>query len=169
MVTPAVDGIDLLKIAGRSSSGWIPSLKADTVFPLRQPFCSQREERLLLWLKYNPQLVSYACGDIGAAFAKTYRLPTPKDAPFASGYTFEGKPHAYLPDAVGILSNETFFIAEVGMEDDKRQDCDLTKAEAARRLARIRRGIFWIGTKRTLTIRALSLCEKRKIATIDKA
>jgi hypothetical protein len=48
-------------------------------------------------------------------------------------------PHDYLPDAVGMLSNGTFFIAESGMEDDKRQDRNLAKAEAARRLARIRR------------------------------
>ncbi len=27
MVAPAVEGIDLFKIAGRSISGWIPSLK----------------------------------------------------------------------------------------------------------------------------------------------
>src|SRR5713101_7618605 len=74
MVTPAVDGIDLFKIAGRSISGWIPSLK--TGITVRQPFCSQLEERLLLWLEYNPQVVSYARGDIGPAFAKTYRLPT---------------------------------------------------------------------------------------------
>jgi transposase len=151
MVAPAVDGIDLFKIAGRSISGWIPSLKTDTVFPLRQPFCSQLEERLLLWLEYHPQVVSYARGDIGAAFAATYRLPTPKDAPFAIGYTFEGKPHDYLPDAVGMLTNGAFFIAEAGMEDDKRQDRNLAKAEAARRLARIQRGVFWIGTERTLT------------------
>ena len=37
------------------------------------------------------------------------------------------------------------------MEDDKRQERNLVKAEAARRLARIRRGVFWIGTERTLT------------------
>ena len=151
MVAPAVDGIDLFKIAGRSISGWIPSLKTETVFPLRQPFCSQLEERLLLWLEYHPQVKSYARGDIGPAFAKTYRLPTPKDTPFAIGYTFEGKPHDYLPDAVGMLSDGTFFIAEAGMEDDKRQERNLVKAEAARRLARIQRGVFWIGTERTLT------------------
>ena len=46
MVAPAVDGIDLFKIAGRSISGWIPSLKTGTT--IRQPFCSQLEERLLL-------------------------------------------------------------------------------------------------------------------------
>jgi transposase len=151
MVAPAVDGIDLFKIAGRSISGWLPSLKTNTVFSLRQPFCSQLEERLLLWLEYHPQVVSYARGDIGPAFAKTYRLPTPKDAPFAIGYTFEGKPHDYLPDAVGMLSDGTFFIAEAGMEDDKLEERNLVKAEAARRLARIRRGVFWIGTEHTLT------------------
>jgi Mu transposase, C-terminal len=151
MVTPAVDGIDLFKIANRSISGWIPSLKTDTGSSIRQPFCSQLEERLLLWLEYHPQVVSYARGDIGPEFAKTYRLPMPKDAPFAIGYTFEGKPHDYLPDAVGMLANGTFFIAEAGMEDDKRGDRNLAKAEAARRLAHIQRGVFWIGTERTLT------------------
>jgi hypothetical protein len=30
MVAPAVEGIDLFKIAGRSISGWIPSLKTGT-------------------------------------------------------------------------------------------------------------------------------------------
>jgi hypothetical protein len=56
MVAPAVQGIDLFKIAGRSISGWIPSLKAGTDSPIRQPFCSQLEERLLLWLEYHPQV-----------------------------------------------------------------------------------------------------------------
>ena len=41
MRAPEVQGIDLFKIAGRSISGWIPSLKTGTV--VRQPFCSQLE------------------------------------------------------------------------------------------------------------------------------
>jgi hypothetical protein len=45
MATPEVQGIDLFKIAGRSISGWIPSLKTGTI--IRQPFCSQLEERLV--------------------------------------------------------------------------------------------------------------------------
>jgi len=53
MVAPEVQGIDLFKIANRSISGWIPSLKTGTT--IRQPFCSQLEERLLLWLEYHPQ------------------------------------------------------------------------------------------------------------------
>jgi len=151
MVTPAVDGIDLFKIAGRSISGWIPSLKTGPA--VRQPFCSQLEERLLLWLEYHPQVQSYARGDIGQAFATAYRLPIPKHAPFAIGYVFEDKPHDYLPDVVGTLTNGTLFIAEAGMEDDKRSDRNLAKAEAARRLARLQRGVFWIGTERRLSKR----------------
>src|SRR5436853_6539826 len=104
MVTPAVDGIDLFKIAGRSISGWIPSFKAGAASPTRQPFCSQLEERLLLWLEYNPQVVSYARADIGPSFAVTYRLPLPKAALFTIVYTFECNPHDYLPDRVGTLS-----------------------------------------------------------------
>ncbi|WP_201375387.1 hypothetical protein [Ktedonobacter robiniae] len=43
MVTLAVDGIDLFKIAGRSISGWVPSFKMSTAAPVKQPFCSQLE------------------------------------------------------------------------------------------------------------------------------
>ncbi len=107
----------------------------------------------MLWLEYHPQVKNYARGDIGPQFATTYRLPTPKHAPFAIGYMFEDKPHHYLPDVVGTLTDGKPFIAEAGMEDDKRGDRNLAKAEAARRLARLQRGVFWIGTERTLTKR----------------
>jgi hypothetical protein len=73
MVAPAVESIDLFKIAGRSISGWIPSLKTGTA--VRQPFCSQIEERLMLWLEYHSQVKSYSRGDIGPQFAPTYQLP----------------------------------------------------------------------------------------------
>ena len=56
MVAPAVDGIDLFKIAGRSISGWLPSFKTNTGSPVKQPFCSQLEERLLLWLFFLVRL-----------------------------------------------------------------------------------------------------------------
>jgi hypothetical protein len=152
MGSPATEGIDLFKIANRSISGWVPSFKlSSTAAPVKLPFCSQLEERLLLWLEYHPLVVSYARGDIGPQFAATYRLPIPKHAPFAIGYAFEGKPHDYLPDVVGRLSDGTPFIAEAGMEDDKRSDRNLAKAEAARRLSRIQRGAFWIGTERHLS------------------
>ncbi|MDQ6660271.1 MAG: hypothetical protein M3Z24_04815 [Chloroflexota bacterium] len=72
MVAREVQGIDLFKIANRSISGWIPSLKTGTT--VRQPFCSQLEERLLLWLEYHPLVVNYARGDIDPQFATKYRL-----------------------------------------------------------------------------------------------
>ena len=72
MVAPEVQGIDLFKIAGRSISGWVPSYKTGAV--IRQPFCSQLEERLLMWLEYHPLVASYARGDIGPEFAT--RVPT---------------------------------------------------------------------------------------------
>jgi hypothetical protein len=62
---------------------------------IRQPFCSQLEERLLMWLEYHLLVASYARGDIDPQFATTYRLPIPQHAPFAIGYTFESKPHHY--------------------------------------------------------------------------
>jgi hypothetical protein len=76
-----------------------------------------------------------------------------KHAPFTIGYTFEDQSHHYLPDVVGMRTGGQPFIAEAGMEDDKRGDRNLAKAEAARRLARLQVGIFWIGTERTLTKR----------------
>src|SRR5258707_7437180 len=133
MVAPAVEGIDLFKIADRSISGWIPSFKAGTVSHVRQPFCSQLEERLMLWLEYNPQVARYARGDIGPQFATTYRLPIPKDAPFPIGYTFEGHPHTYLPDIVGTLTSGKMFIAEAGIADDTREGRDPDQTEAARK------------------------------------
>lgn len=104
-----------------------------------------------MYLEYHPQVACYARCDIGSRVATAYRLPIPKVAPFAIGYTFEGGPHDYLPDVVGTLTSGQLFIAEAGMEDDKRQDRNLANAEAARRLAHLQRGVFWMGTERTLT------------------
>ncbi|HTK09322.1 MAG TPA: hypothetical protein VL485_19285 [Ktedonobacteraceae bacterium] len=97
----------------------------------------------MLWLEYHLQVTRHAQGDIGPQFATTYRLPIPKDAPFSIGYAFEGKPYTYLPDIVGTLIAGKMFIAEAGMEDDKRRDRNLAKAKAARRLAHPGQGVFW--------------------------
>ena len=56
MTESGVRGIDLFKIAGASISGWIPSFKTGEARPTRQPFCSQMEEQLLLYLEYHPQV-----------------------------------------------------------------------------------------------------------------
>ena len=152
MVAPAVEGIDLFKIAGRSISGWVPSLKTGTT--VRQPFCSQLEERLLLWLEYHPLVANYARGDIGPAVCHDVPTADPastRHSPLAT--RLRTNPITTCPMSVGTLSNGQPFIAEAGMEDDKRGDRNLAKAEAARRLARLQQGTFWIGTERTLTKR----------------
>src|SRR5258708_35214342 len=79
MVAPEVQGIDLFKIAGRSISGWVPSYKTGTV--IRQPFCSQLEERLLLWLEYYPLVKSYARVGICPEFSPKYRHTLPPKRP----------------------------------------------------------------------------------------
>ncbi len=152
MTTSEVRGIDLFKIAGRSISGWIPSLKTGNPHHVRQPFCSQLEERLLMYLEYHPQVAWYARGDVDAHFATTYRLPTPSKAPFAIGYVFEGQPHHYLPDVVGTLTNGKLLIAEAGMEDEKREARQQAKAEAARKVARRLGGVYWLATEQTLSL-----------------
>jgi hypothetical protein len=68
MVAPEVQGIDLFSHSGPLHwHRWVPSLKTGTV--IRQPFCSQLEERLMLWLEYHPLVASYARGDIDPEFA----------------------------------------------------------------------------------------------------
>src|SRR2546421_12683712 len=58
MVAPEVQGIDLFKIANRSISGWVPSFKmGSAAAPVKLPFYSQLEERLILWLEYHPLVV----------------------------------------------------------------------------------------------------------------
>jgi hypothetical protein len=42
----------------------------------------------------------------------------------------------YLPDVVGTLTNGRLFIAEAGLEDEKREARQQAKAEGARKLAR---------------------------------
>ena len=70
MVAPEVQGIDLFKIAGRSISGWIPSLKTGTV--IRQPFCSQLEERLLLC--YVTSKLGENCKNFEVKLTKSARI-----------------------------------------------------------------------------------------------
>src|SRR5579859_6270528 len=129
-----VRGIDLFKIAGESISGWIPSYKTSDRKPTRQPFCSLMEERLLLYLEYHPQIAWYGRGDISEAFASTYKIATPLPIPFTINYVFEGDAHVYLPDAIGQFQDGSLLIAEAGLEQQKRQERNQAKAEAARQV-----------------------------------
>src|SRR5256712_12015487 len=146
-----VRGIDLFKIAGESISGWIPSWKTGDPRPTRQPFCSQMEEQLLLYLEYHPQVAWYGRGDISSTFASTYKIPTPLPTPYTIDYLFEGKAHVYLPDAIGQLLDGRLLIAEAGLEQDKRRERNRAKAEAARNVAEQQAGVYWIGTEATLS------------------
>lgn len=51
-----IRGVDLFKIAGESISGWLPSWKLGGQKPALQPFCSLMEERLLMYLEYQPHV-----------------------------------------------------------------------------------------------------------------
>ncbi len=63
------------------------------------------------------------------------------------------KTHDYLPDFVGTLCDGGLLIAEAGKEDEKSQGQALVKAEAARRLAQLKQGVYWIGTDQNLSER----------------
>ncbi len=148
-----VRGIDLFKIAGESISGWVPSFKTGETRPTRQPFCSQMEEQLLLYLEYHPQVAWYGRGDISTTFASTYKITSPLPIPFTINYLFEGKAHVYLPDAIGQLLDGRLLLAEAGLEQDKRRERNRAKAEAARKVAEQQGGVYWIGTEATLSRR----------------
>jgi transposase len=145
-----IRGVDLFKIAGESISGWIPSWKLGGQKPTRQPFCSLMEERLLMYLEYHPRVVWYGRGDISPTFASTYTIPMVLPTPYAINYLFDGNAHVYLPDAIGQLQDGSLFIAEAGMEQEKRRDRNQAKAEAARKVASAQGGVYWIATETML-------------------
>lgn len=52
-------GLDIFKIAGQSISGFLKSFKTGSVSLVRQPFTTQLEERLAMYLEYHPHVRSY--------------------------------------------------------------------------------------------------------------
>jgi len=146
-------GLDVFKIAGQSISGFLPSWKTEPRRHVRQPFTSQLEERLALYLEYHPHVCFYQRGDLSPAFAHAYRLATPLGTPYRISYVYEGKPHEYLPDFVGTLADGGLLIAEAGRVSEKRQGPALAKALAAQRLAQLNGGVYWIGTDENLSLR----------------
>src|SRR5258708_35380528 len=97
MGSPATEGIDLFKIANRSISGRVPSFKlSSAAAPVKLPFCSPLEERLLLWLEYHPLVVRHARGGICPQIAPTHATAIPQPAPFSIGDAIAGHTRAYL-------------------------------------------------------------------------
>ncbi len=150
---PATSGLDVFKIAGRSISGFLPSFKTGDNRQIRIPFTTHVEEQLAIFLEYHPHVRTYQRGDASPAFVNAYHLFTPLPTPYRIAYLYEGKAHDYLPDFVGTLSDGGLLIAEAGREEEKSRGRALLKAEAARRLAQLKGGVYWIGTDAHLSNR----------------
>jgi transposase len=146
-------GLDVFKIAGQSISGFLQSLKTGDHHLVRMPFTTMLEARLALYLEYHPHVRSYQRGDMSPAFAKAYHIFTPLGTPYRILYLYDGHSHEYLPDFVGTLCDGSLLIAEAGRASEKRQGQPLAKAEAARRLAQLKGGVYWIGTDENLSAR----------------
>ncbi len=146
-------GLDVFKIAGQSISGFVHSFKTGDPRRVRQPFTSRLEEQLCLFLEYHPHVHYYQRGDASPACATAYNLVTDLGTPYRINYLFEGKPHEYLPDFVGTLCDGGLLIAEAGRASEKSQGKALVKAEAARRLALLKGGVYWLGTETYLSER----------------
>ncbi len=108
---------------------------------------------LALYLEYHPHVSFYQRGDASEAFAQARHLHTPLGTPYPISYHYEEKSHDYLPDFVGTLCDGTLFIAEAGLEEQKSKGQVLAKAEAARRLAQIKGGVYWMGTEKNLSLK----------------
>src|SRR5947207_1354044 len=83
-------GLDIFKIAGSSISGFLPSFKTGSAQKPRQPFTTQLEERLALYLEYHPYVRFYQRGDTTEAFACARNLHTPLGTPYRISYLYEG-------------------------------------------------------------------------------
>ena len=146
-------GLDVFKIAGRSISGFVHSFKTGDSRCVRQLFTTLLEQHLALYLEYHPHVRFYQRGDASPVCAAAYHLVTDLGTPYRINYVFEGNAHEYLPDFVGTLCDGGLLIAEAGRESEKSKGKALVKAEAARRLAQIKAGEYWIGTEVNLSER----------------
>ena len=148
---PGTPGLDVFKIAGRSVSGFLHSLKTGNPRQPRMPYTTTLELRLGLFLEYHPHVRSYQRGDASEAFVQAHHIAVPLGTPYAIGYFYEGNAHAYLPDFVGTLCDSGLLIAEAGRHQEKSRGQALAKAEAARRLAQLKGGVYWLGTDENLS------------------
>lgn len=144
-------GLDVFKIAGKSISGFLHSWKTSDYHLTRMPYTTTLELRLALFLEYHPHVRLYQRGDASEAFVQAHRVAVPLGTPYAIGYVYEGNAHTYLPDFVGTLCDGGLLIAEAGRQKEKSQGQARAKAEAARRLAQIKGGVYWLGTEENLS------------------
>jgi hypothetical protein len=152
---PGTPGLDVFKIAGQSISGFLPSFKTGDSRRVRVPFTTHLEEQLALFLEYHPHVRTYQRGDTSPAFVEAYHLFTLLPTPYRISYVYEEKSHDYLPDYVGTLCDGGLLIAEAGREEEKSVGRALVKAEAARRLAQLKGGVYWLGTVRRVGVHGI--------------
>src|SRR5260370_42026672 len=124
-------GLDIFKIAGNSISGFLHSFKTGDQSHVRQPFTTQLEERLALYLESHPHVRSYQRGDASESFARARHLHTPLGTPYRIAYLYDGKAHDYLPDFVGTLTDGGLLIAEAGRSSEKQKGPSVANADAA--------------------------------------
>jgi hypothetical protein len=148
---PGTPGIDIFKFAKETKSGYVCSRKTGVPDKIRMPYMSTQEESLSLYLEYHPHVRSYQRGDVSEVFAKAFNVPVPLGTPYGIKYDYDGKTHTYLPDYVGTLINGGLLIAEAGIESEKSKGRAIAKAEAARRIAKLNNGVYWIGTEKNLS------------------
>ena len=146
-------GLDVFKIANASISGFLHSLKTGHSDQVRMPYTTTLELKLALFLEYHPHVRTYQRGDMSEAFVNAYRIFVPLGTPYRISYLYEEKSHDYLPDFVGTFCDGGLLVAEAGRDSEKRQGQPLVKAEAARRLAQLKGGSYWIGTDENLSER----------------
>lgn len=145
-------GLDVFKIAGNSISGYLPGFKTGDDRRIRVPYTTLLEQRLALYLEYHPHVHTYQRGDASEVFVQAHHLAAPLGTPYPIGYTYEGKAHEYLPDFVGTLCDGGLLIAEAGRAAEKSQGRAVAKAEAARQLAQLKGGAYWLGTDENLSV-----------------
>lgn len=144
-------GLDVFQIAGKSVSGYVPGFKTGDVRRVRVPYTTLLEQQLAIYLEYHPHVRSYQRGDASEKFAQAHQIAVPLGTPYPIGYIYEGKTHEYLPDFVGTLCDGGLLIAEAGREEEKSQGRAVAKAEAARQLAQLKAGVYWLGTDENLS------------------
>ena len=86
---PGTPGLDVIKIAGHSISGFVYSFKTSDPHRVRQPFTTLLEEHLAMFLEYPPHVHFYQRGDASPACAHTYGFVTDLGTPYRINYVFE--------------------------------------------------------------------------------
>jgi hypothetical protein len=137
-------GLDIFAMAGKSISGWLPFTKtgAGPGSRLALPYATLTERDAALYLAFHPLVAYVQRADIKPSFAAAHRLGCRLPLPFVIPYEFDGRPHKYFIDWVGLTTGGTLFGVEASIEEFKRDAQSQTKMAAAERFFRAADGWF---------------------------